>query len=121
MRPVVGAVHDDGIVGDTQVIQLLQQGADALVVVDHDVVVFRLPAAGLTRLSGLAWVRKCMCDVLNHTKKGLSALAWRSMYSVAAARTSSSMVSIRFLVNWPVSSMRPSAEQRSTPGVRSFS
>ena len=61
------------------------------------------------RLSGLAWVRKCMCEVLNHTKKGLSALAWRSMYSVAAARTSSSMVSIRFLVSWPVSSMRPSA------------
>ena len=53
MRPVVGAVHDDGVVGDAQVIQLLQQGAHALVMVDHDVVVFRLPAAGLAQALGL--------------------------------------------------------------------
>ena len=53
MRPVVGAVHDDGVVGDAQVVQLLQQGAHALIVVDHDVVVFRLPAAGLAQALGL--------------------------------------------------------------------
>ena len=53
MRPVVGAVHDDGVVGDAQVIQLLQEGAHAVVVVDHDVVVFRLPAPGLAQAFGL--------------------------------------------------------------------
>ena len=47
MRAVVGAVHDEGVVGDAQVIQRLEDRADILVVVDHGVVVRALPAAGL--------------------------------------------------------------------------
>ena len=38
-------------------------------------------------------------------KKGLPALAWRVMKSFAAARVSSSMVSMRFFVSRPVFSI----------------
>ena len=57
-------------------------------------------------LSGLTWVRKCMWVALNHTKNGCSAAALSRMKTEAAARNSSSTVSIRFLVSGPVSSMR---------------
>ena len=42
---------------------------------------------------------------LNQQKNGLLALALRSMKSIAAAEVSSSIVSMRFLVSGPVSSM----------------
>jgi len=47
MRPVVGAVHDEGVVGDAQLVQQVEQLADVPVVVDHCVVIRGLPAAGL--------------------------------------------------------------------------
>ncbi|MND76385.1 hypothetical protein D3C80_680320 [compost metagenome] len=37
LRTVVGGVDDDGVVGDAEVIQLLQQFADVVVVLDHAV------------------------------------------------------------------------------------
>src|SRR5262245_38869233 len=71
------------------------------------------------RLSGLAWVRKCMCVVLNHTKNGVPASCCFLMKPLAAARNSSSTVCMRFLVSGPVFSIRcpplPSAQQCSTP------
>ena len=42
---------------------------------------------------------------LNQQKNGLPAFACRSMKSIAAAEVSSSIVSIRFLVSGPVSSI----------------
>ncbi len=45
----------------------------------------------------------CMRVVLNQTKNGLSAFFERSMKSIAAARNSSSTVSMRFRVSGPVS------------------
>ena len=48
MWPVVGAVNDDRVLRDPQLVQLIEQGADHLVVVDHGVVVHGLPAPGLT-------------------------------------------------------------------------
>ncbi len=56
--------------------------------------------------SGLVCVRRCMWVVFIHTKNGVSACTWRRMKSTHASVVSSSMVSIRFLVNGPVSSMR---------------
>ena len=53
VRAVVGGIHDDGVVGDAQVIQGLEHRADVLVVVNHRVVVFALPAAGLPHALGL--------------------------------------------------------------------
>ena len=57
-------------------------------------------------LSGFVWVRRCMCVVFIHTKNGVSASFCRVMKSIAAETVSSSMVSIRFLLSGPVSSMR---------------
>ena len=65
------------------------------------------------------WVRKCMWVVLTHRKNGASSACLRSMKSSAPAMISSSIVSIRFVVSGPVSSIVcvPSALalQRSTP------
>ncbi len=57
-------------------------------------------------LSGFGCVRKCMCVVFIQTKNGVSASCWRRMKSAAASIISSSIVSIRFLVSGPVSSIR---------------
>ena len=46
MRTVVGGVHDDGVFGDTQLVEQIQQITDEVVVVEHGVVVLRLPAPG---------------------------------------------------------------------------
>ena len=70
---VVGGVHDDGVVGDAQFVELVQHLADALVVGDHHVVVVSLPPL-LPLCSSAGCVRKCMAVVLNQRKKGLSAL-----------------------------------------------
>ena len=45
VRTVVRRVHDDGVVGDAQLVELGQHPADVLVVGDHDVVVVALTAA----------------------------------------------------------------------------
>ena len=44
-----------------------------------------MPLPVLPSDSGLRCVKTCMRVVLNQTKNGLSALAWRSMKSLAAA------------------------------------
>src|SRR3954468_6729814 len=53
IRTVVGAVHDKGVVGDAGIVERLQYGADVLVMIDHHVVVFVLPAA---RLAPALWL-----------------------------------------------------------------
>jgi hypothetical protein len=74
-------------------------------------------------LSGLGWVRKCMWVVLNQTKNGVPAACWRSMKSSPCSSTSSSIVSIRFLVSGPVSSIRcrPTRPQRGSSVASSSS
>src|ERR1700680_3721744 len=47
VRTVVGAVHDDGVVGDAEVIELFEEFADDLIVLDHYVMIFGLPATRL--------------------------------------------------------------------------
>ena len=44
---VVGRVHDDGVVGNAQFVDLGEHGANVLVMVDHRIVVGALPASGL--------------------------------------------------------------------------
>ena len=41
---VVGGIHDDGVVGDAQLVKLVEQLADLLVVGDHPIAVVVLPA-----------------------------------------------------------------------------
>ena len=47
MRTVVGRIHDEGVVGDAQLIEIVERLANILVVIDHDVLIFRLPSSGL--------------------------------------------------------------------------
>ena len=47
VRAVVGGVHDDRVLGEAVLVEEVEQVADELVVVEHRVVVLRLPAAGL--------------------------------------------------------------------------
>ena len=44
LRAVVGRVHDDGVVGDAELVELVEHHADLLVVHDHAVAVGILPA-----------------------------------------------------------------------------
>src|SRR5262249_51360576 len=60
---------------------------------------------GLSRCSGRTWVRRCMRVALNQQKNGLFAVTCRLMKSTAASEVSSSIVSMRFRVSGPVSSM----------------
>ena len=74
MRPVVGAVHDDGVVGYFQLIQQVEQFTDVLVMFDHDVVVFRLPAAGLTQDLGFGMGTEMHGDGVKPDKEGFVVL-----------------------------------------------
>ena len=49
VRAVVRAVHHEGVIGDAQLVEQVQQLAHVLVMVDHRVVIGRLPAAGLAK------------------------------------------------------------------------
>ena len=49
VRAVVGRVHDEGVVGDAELVEQVEHLADVLVVVDHGVVIGRLPAPGLAQ------------------------------------------------------------------------
>ena len=51
VRAVVGRVHDDGVVGDAELVELVEDHADVAVVLDHAVVVLALAAdAAVLRL-----------------------------------------------------------------------
>src|ERR1700736_6445817 len=52
MWAVVGAVYDDGVLGDPEFVDEIEQLTDIAVMVDHRVVVRRLPAPGLTDAFG---------------------------------------------------------------------
>ena len=104
VRAVVGRVDHDRVVGDAEIVERLEQLADMAVVLDHAVGVFAEAAAAL-RCSGRTCVWRCMRVALNQQKNGLLACACRLMKSIAASDVSSSIVSMRFLVSGPVSSM----------------
>src|SRR5262249_34736623 len=131
MRAVVRRVDDDRIVGDAEIVDLLEQSANNGIVLDHAVVIFgprgqaglvsvRGGGRGLSGCWGGTWVRKCMRGALNQQKNGLFALPCRSMKSMAAADVSSSIVSMRFFVSGPVSSILPSDDDLMTPRGPNF-
>jgi len=47
VRTVIGAVHDDCVVLDSQFFELVENRTDILVVIDHGIVILTLPASGL--------------------------------------------------------------------------
>ena len=107
LRTVVGGVDDDRVIHDAQIVEFLEQLADHPIVLDHPVGFQSKPV--LPWDSGLRCVKMCIRVELNQQKNGLPALCSRSMKSSAAARNSSSTVSMRFFVSGPVSSILPSA------------
>jgi hypothetical protein len=68
---VVGAVDHDGVLGDAQFVEDVEQLPHVLFVVDHGVVIGDCQRPAWPRLSGLVWVRKCMWVVFIHTKNGV--------------------------------------------------
>ena len=66
---VVGGVHDDGVVGDAELIENLSHVS---VVLDHPIAVDSLPVTPLD--SFFKWVQMCMRDGVNHKKGGLVGL-----------------------------------------------
>ena len=49
MRAIVGAVYDDRVVCNTELVDLVENLADILVVIDHRIMVGRLPHSGLVQ------------------------------------------------------------------------
>ena len=48
MRAVVGRIHDEGVVRDAELVEIIEHLADILVMVDHRIVIRRLPASRLS-------------------------------------------------------------------------
>ena len=121
LRAIVSGIHDDGVIGDAQLIDLVEDFSDLFVVGDHTVTVIVL--AALAQILSARCVLKCIAVELYHRKKGLSALTCFSIQPMAPAVISSSTVSMRFLVRAPVSSMvcLPTRPQRGSVVASSLS
>ncbi len=75
VRPVVGRIQHQGVVGDAELVEQIEHLTDVLVVVDHGVVIGRLPATGLAEaLLGLVCVNRCMCVVFEPHEERLVGL-----------------------------------------------
>ena len=74
MRSVVGAVHDDSVVGNTQLINLVEYGADIFVVIDHRIVIITLPTSGLTDAFGFGMGAKVHVREIHPNKHWLTVL-----------------------------------------------
>ena len=106
VRPVVGAVDDDRVLGDAELVDQVEQLADVAVVIDHRVVVLRLPAPGLADAFRLGVGAQVHVRGVHPHEERRPRLVLAPDEVDAAPVVSSSMVSIRFLVSGPVSSMR---------------
>ena len=53
MWTVVGGIHDDRVLGDAEIIEHVEQAAHDVVVVEHRVVIRRLPSPGAANTLGL--------------------------------------------------------------------
>ena len=90
--------------GDAEIVERLEQLADMAVVLEHAVDVLAERRCGPC-MSGRTCVQRCMRVPFHQQKNGLLAAACRLMKSIAAFEVSSSIVSMRFLVSGPVSSI----------------
>ena len=75
--PLSVAVQDDRVVGDPEPVEHVEQLTDVPVVVDHRVVVGRLPSAGLAEALRFVCVRRCMWVKFTQQKNGFLLLCWR--------------------------------------------
>jgi len=105
VRAIVGRIEDERVVLESQFLQFGEHCPDILIMVDHRVGIGPSQRPAWPRLSGLVWVRKCICVKFTQTNMGLPAFACFSMKAAERSAMSSSIVSIRFLVKGPVSSI----------------
>src|SRR5215831_3323771 len=91
--------------------------------VDHGVVVGRLPAPRLAQTGRLRVSSEVHVSRIDPAENGLPAACWRLIQSLAAATNSSSQLSMRFLLSGPVSSIfcLPTRPQRGCSVGSSFS
>ena len=112
VRAVVRGVEHDGVVGDAQFVEQLEELADVHVVLDHAAVYSSARDTALTRHLLVAHVgAEVHARAAPPDEEGLVLLRRFAMNSMAAATVSSSTVSMRFLVSGPVSSILPSAQE----------
>ena len=101
---VVGRVHDDGVVGDAELVELVEQLADVAVVLDHAVGIDAEPGLALRlRLQVREDVHAGRVEPARRT--ACRPCAPCSMKSRLASRNSSSTVSMRLVVSGPVFSI----------------
>ena len=74
LSTIVGAVNDDGVVGNAELIQLVEKLANLVVVLNHAIGIEANAGAPLCLF--FSRVQTCMRVVLIQTKNGLSPL-WR--------------------------------------------
>ena len=97
LRAVVGGIHDDGVVLEAEFLELVEELADVVVVLDH--------AVGIDAETGLAFahcglrcVQMCMRVAFHQRKNGLSAFFASVMKRSASLVNSSSTVLHALLV-----------------------
>ena len=102
MRAVVRRVDDDGVVGDAQLVELVEHHADVFVVLDHPIVVVALPRScrGVFVGDVGAEVHGGRVEPEEERLVGLVRLVDEAE---RVSVISSSIVSMRFFVRGPVS------------------
>ena len=112
--PLSVGVHNDSVVGDSKLVEFVEQLADVTIVFDHAV---RIDAKTGDAFAFLFEMREDVHPggVPPKEERFVLKATERSMKSSALAVTSSSTVSMRLRVNGPVSSTVPSAVARITP------
>ena len=123
MRTVVGGVLHEGVLGNAELVEEVEHFADVLVVVDHRVVIRRLPAPGLAQTFLLGMCVKVHVRGIEPDEPRLAGLVLALDEVLGAATNSSSHASMRLRLSGPVSTIFclptcPSAAVRSSRPCR---
>ena len=90
MRAVVGGVHDDRVLGDAELVEQAEQITDEVVVIEHRVVILRLPAPGPANALGFGMGAEMHVGGVEPDEERGLRLVLALMKSTAASRNSSS-------------------------------
>ena len=74
MRPVVGGIHDEGVFGEAELVEMIEQLTDVLVVVDHGVVIRGLVLTRLPQARGLGVCAQMHVGGVHPAEKRLASL-----------------------------------------------
>jgi hypothetical protein len=102
VRTVVGPVHDEGVVGDAEVIQSLEDRADIFVVIDHGIVAGALETSRLADALRLGMRAEVHVGEVYPDEERLTGI-FLALEVGSPTAMSSSTASMRCLVRGPVS------------------